>query len=70
MLAYKVDIFVSVGILMAHMVKHLKKNAIGRAKMITLKSAGHIEETLYTLSKIKVLSDVYILLRCDHHMPW
>ena len=55
MLAYKVDIFVSVGILMAHMVKHLKKNAIGRAKMITLKSAGHIEETLYTLSKIKVL---------------
>ena len=52
MLAYKIETFVAVGKLMAHMGRRLKENAISRAKVMTHKSAVELTETLYTLSKI------------------
>ena len=47
MLAYSIDSFVIVGIIMAHMVKRLKENASCRAEVIAHKSAGDMEETPY-----------------------
>ena len=55
------DGFVTVGILMAHMVKRMKENAISRAEVIAHKSAGDMTHTLCTLSKIKVFN-IYIYI--------